>query len=87
MSSQIIINKISAKVMIRLSEEALTAITESLLPETETPSSERSSIELESLDGGLMMTFRASDISALRAAMNSYLRWVQGITNMFNVLD
>ena len=86
MSSQYF-SQVSANIEITLSDEIINIVKESLLPETETPSSDRSSVELNIVDGGLMLVFNASDISALRAAMNSYLRWIQGIINMFNVID
>ena len=87
MSSQNFSHTVEANVEIKLSEETIKVVMESLIPETLTPSSDRSSVELDILDGGLMMVFRASDISALRAAMNSYLRWVQGIINLFIVIE
>jgi tRNA threonylcarbamoyladenosine modification (KEOPS) complex Pcc1 subunit len=80
-------SKVSANIEITLSDEIINIVKESLLPETETPSSDRSSVELNIVEGGLILVFNASDISALRAAMNSYLRWIQGIINMFNVID
>ena len=87
MSSQNFSHTVEVNVEIKLSEETIKVVMESLIPETLTPSSDRSSVELDILDGGLMIVFRASDISALRAAMNSYLRWIQGIINMFNVIE
>jgi tRNA threonylcarbamoyladenosine modification (KEOPS) complex Pcc1 subunit len=87
MSSQNFYHRVEANVKIKLSEETVKIVIESLIPETLTPSSDRSSIELNILNDGLMMFFSASDTSALRAAMNSYLRWVQGIINMFNVIE
>ena len=87
MSSQNFSHTVEVNVEIKLSEETIKVVMESLIPETLTPSSDRSSVALDILDGGLMIVFRASDISALRAAMNSYLRWIQGIINMFNVIE
>lgn len=47
-----------------------------LEPETKTQLTGRSSVKITKKDGNLMLTFKAMDTSALRAAINSYLHWV-----------
>ncbi len=53
-----------------------------LNPEAETPSSERSHTIVEPTTYGIRLRTEASDLSALRAALNSYLRWVEGILDI-----
>ncbi len=51
----------------------------SLLPEAERPASERSRVDVEAEDGGLVIRIEASDVAALRAAFNSYVHWVSAV--------
>ncbi|GAF81041.1 unnamed protein product, partial [marine sediment metagenome] len=53
-----------------------------LVPEIEQPTSERSVVEVSTEEGKLIIRFEASDIAALRAAINSYLRWVGAILDV-----
>jgi len=71
-----------ADVRLIIPDDAVDAILDALTPETETPSSERSSAELRRTPGGLSITAVSSDTSALRACLNSYLRWVQGVIDV-----
>lgn len=74
------------KVDIKLPERAIDIILISLEPESKTPSSERSSVKLSRNEDGICLLIMASDTSALRAALNSYLRWVEGILSMIEKL-
>jgi tRNA threonylcarbamoyladenosine modification (KEOPS) complex Pcc1 subunit len=68
-----------AQAVIRLkfsSEKQLKVILKALKPETETSATPRSKVHLKAEDQSLILEFRARDTSALRAAMNSYLRLV-----------
>ncbi len=58
-----------------------------LQPETKTPPSFRSKVKVEGVGATLTLSFEASDTSALRAALNSYLRWVNIINDSCLVLD
>jgi len=51
-------------------------------PETETPSSDRSRTTISLKGDSLTLHIEATDTSALRAALNSYLRWVDGILRL-----
>ena len=68
-----------AQAIIRLnfsSEKQLKVVLQALKPETETSSTNRSKVNL-TVDGhSLILDFRAKDTSALRAAINSYLRLI-----------
>jgi tRNA threonylcarbamoyladenosine modification (KEOPS) complex Pcc1 subunit len=55
---------------------------DSLLPEVERPASERSRVDVEALNGRLVIRIDASDVAALRAAVNSYLRWVSAVQDV-----
>jgi tRNA threonylcarbamoyladenosine modification (KEOPS) complex Pcc1 subunit len=53
-----------------------------LLPEVERPASQRSIVEVEAMNGTLFIHIDASDVVALRAAVNSYLRWVSAVQDV-----
>jgi len=68
-----------AQAIIRLdfsSEKQLKVVLEALKPETRSPATRRSKVQMESEGNSLTLNFKASDTSALRAAINSYLRWI-----------
>ncbi|UCE29628.1 MAG: hypothetical protein JSV85_02610 [Candidatus Bathyarchaeota archaeon] len=58
------------------SKELLKTVIKALRPETEIKSTHRSKVRVESKGKTLVVCFEAEDTSALRAAINSYLRWV-----------
>jgi len=77
-------------IIIRLdfpSEERLKIVLDALKPETRTPPSPRSRVKADGTDNTLVLNFEATDTSALRAAVNSYLRWVSLVKNMCSALD
>lgn len=68
-----------AQAVIRLnfsSEKQLHVVLQALKPETETSSTGRSEVHMTVEEQGLVLNFRAKDTSALRAAINSYLRLI-----------
>ena len=77
---------ISAKVNIVLDPDLLDAMKTALIPEAESPSSERSRTEVRIQGNELVIETVASDTSALRSSLNSYLRWVQGIQDIVDIL-
>jgi len=77
---------VSATVSIELDSDLLDAINTALVPEAESPSSERSKTEIRILGNELVIKTFASDTTALRASLNSYLRWVQGIQGIVDIL-
>lgn len=79
-----------SRVVVRLnfpSKRRLEIMLGALQPETKTPASFRSRVNVEGVGTTLTLSFEASDISALRAAVNSYLRWVNIINDSCLVLD
>jgi len=71
-----------ATVQIKFKPELGKVMNKALKPEIESQFSDRTKVSMEQKSSGLKMTFKASDIVALRAAVNSYLRWIQGILNI-----
>jgi tRNA threonylcarbamoyladenosine modification (KEOPS) complex Pcc1 subunit len=57
-------------------EKQLQVVLQALKPETQTTSSSRSKVEMTTENQNLVLNFMATDTSALRAAMNSYLRLI-----------
>lgn len=80
-------NIIEAVIKIELNERLLDIIETSLSPESESPSSDRSETSIRVEDNQLIIQTSASDTTALRASINSYLRWVNGIQNIFDIIE
>ena len=80
-------NAVVAVVKIELNNRLLGVIKTALGPESETPSSDRSETCVKIENNYLVIETRASDTTALRASLNSYLRWVDGIQNIVNNID
>ena len=64
------------------SEKQLKVVLEALRPETDTSSTSRSKVHMKAEDQSLVLEFNAKDTSALRAAMNSYLRLIGVAMNL-----
>jgi tRNA threonylcarbamoyladenosine modification (KEOPS) complex Pcc1 subunit len=74
-----------AQAVIRLnfsSEKQLKTVLEALKPETETSTTSRSKVDLKAEGHSLVLEFKATDTSALRAALNSYLRLIGVAMNL-----
>lgn len=74
-----------AQAVVRLnfpSEKQLQTVLQALKPETETPSSSRSKVQMKSEGKSLVLNFITKDTSALRASMNSYLRLINVAINL-----
>jgi len=68
-----------AQALIRLnfpSERDVEIALQALQPETKTAPAARSKVQVSGEDRNLILSFEAKDTSALKAAINSYLRWV-----------
>jgi tRNA threonylcarbamoyladenosine modification (KEOPS) complex Pcc1 subunit len=79
-----------AQAVIRLnlsSEKQLKAVLEALKPETETSTTSRSKVDMKTENQTLILDFRAKDTSALRAAMNSYLRLIVVAMNLQTFME
>lgn len=69
----------------KLPKELASIIGDALLPEVERPTSDRSRVSVETGIDVVKISIEASDISALRAALNSYLRWIESILDVVEV--
>lgn len=68
------------------SEERLQIVLVALKPETRISSS-RSKVQAEGKENRLTLIFEARDTSALRAALNSYLRWITVINDACSAME
>jgi len=78
------------RAVIRLSfrsKRHLKTMLNSLRPETRKSPGSRSRTTVEEEDGSLIITFEARDTSALRAAINAYLRWISLTRNILESVD
>jgi len=67
-------------------EKQLEIVLHSLKPEAQKPATTRSRTNLKKQDGFLVLKVEASDTVALRASLNAYLRWINSILDVFDVL-
>lgn len=77
-----LVESADAEIRIKASKELVNILLGALQPEAERPSSARSSVSMEAEGRRLAMRVTASDIAALRAALNSYLRWVDAVLDV-----
>jgi KEOPS complex subunit Pcc1 len=78
-----------AKATVRLkfsSKKELETILKSLQPEVKTPTTTRSHTELQKEGNFIVLKVEASDTVALRATLNAYLRWINSIVNVLQVV-
>jgi len=79
--------KAGATVRLKLpSEQKLQTILRSLEPEINCPTA-RSRASLAKEGDCLTLKIEAKDTVALRAALNAYLRWINSILNVFQILE
>ena len=79
-----------AKAEIRLkfpSEKALKTVSDALLPEICKPVSRRANVALGNDELYLILKVEAEDTVALRSAVNAFLRWINSMTNIVDVLE
>lgn len=80
----------NAHAIIRLdfpSERHLTIVLRALEPEAKSSPTSRSRVRVERKGSRLILSFKTSDTSALRAAINSYLHWIAIIKDTHFVLE
>ncbi len=71
-----------ARIEVDVSPSDSEVILSSLRPEVESLSSDRSNVRVEKSANGVALIIKADDVTALRAAVNSYLHWIQGIIDI-----
>lgn len=70
------------------SKKWLDMVLKALEPETEMhPSTRRSKVSVTRKQNSLMLNFEANDTSALRASINSHLRWIILINDSFQAIE
>ena len=76
------VEQAEAQIILQMPEEKADIVMKALKPEADTPSSDRSSTIIEKGFNSVAIRVSASDTTALRANVNSYLHWVQGVIDM-----
>ena len=79
--------KAEAKILVEAPCSVIDIIIESLRPELESNISDRSKVLIEASERGLILKAEAEDVTALRAAVNSYLYWINGIIEIGNRIN
>ena len=69
------------------SEEHLKIVLDALTPETRISVARRSKVYVEGEGTRLKLIFETTDTSALRAALNSYLRWIVVINDACSAME
>ena len=81
---------IGAKAFVRLkfaSQKQLSTLLEALMPETKVKVTRRANVKLEEDGLFLVLTVEANDTVALRATLNAYLRWINSMINVMQVVE
>lgn len=81
---------ISAKAFVRLkfaSQKQLSTLLEALMPETKAHVTRRANVKLEEDGLFLVLTVEANDTVALRATLNAYIRWINSMINVMQVVE
>lgn len=80
--------KASAKIVCDIIKpEHLETIFRALEPEVRSPATLRSSVSLTKERGSLVLKATAKDTVALRATLNTYLRWMKSLISALEVLE
>jgi KEOPS complex subunit Pcc1 len=87
MGNEGVTEEVHAEILLEIPEKYITVILEALKPETDFSSSERSVTEVTRGIKSLLIVTNANDTSALRASLNSYLRWLQSILDILKVME
>ncbi len=69
------------------SEKQVNAVLNALKPEADAPLTRRSKVNLKRQDLFVILNFEAEDVVALRAALNSYLRWIDSTVNVLHSME
>ncbi len=74
--------RVEARIHIDATQETARVLLASIGPEAETGVSDRSRAKLVEEEGGIAILIEADDVTALRAAVNSYLYWAQEVLDL-----
>jgi len=81
---------VKTKANVRLkfsSEKKLQTVLKSLKPEVSSPATTRARTLLRKEELSLVLKVEGDDTVALRASLNAYLRWINSILNVLEVLE
>jgi tRNA threonylcarbamoyladenosine modification (KEOPS) complex Pcc1 subunit len=81
---------LKAKAVVRLrfpSKRQLDIFIKALEPEVKKPATARSKTNIESEENFLILRVEARDTVALRATLNAFLRWINSVVNVLEVLE
>lgn len=79
-----------AKAVVRLnfpSKKHLEILLKALEPEVKKPATTRSKASIEEKENFLVLKIEAKDTVALRATLNAFLRWINSVANVLEVLE
>lgn len=79
-----------AKAVVRLrfpSKRHLDIFLKALEPEVKKPATTRSKASIEEKENFLVLKVEAKDTVALRATLNAFLRWINSVANVLEVLE
>lgn len=70
------------------SDKQLTTLLNALMPEVNAPAgTRRAKVKLEKDGLFLLLEVDAEDTVALRSTLNAYLRWINSVVNVIDVVD
>jgi len=81
---------VRAKANIRLefkSQQQLTSMLDALTPEAKAPVTIRANVQLEQQGLFLLLKVDADDTVALRSTLNAYLRWINSMASVLEMVD
>ena len=73
-------------VFLHLGEEEARILYRAILPEVKDAPSRRTFVNLELAEGGILLSISAADPVALRAASNSFLRFIDSVLRSIRLL-
>jgi len=80
-------SRFEAKIRFHLPRDEAEILYSSIIPEAKDIPSKRTSVSMTLTEDGLNLMIKASDPVALRAALNSFLRFIDSILEMLHELD
>ncbi|MCX6643099.1 MAG: KEOPS complex subunit Pcc1 [Candidatus Bathyarchaeota archaeon] len=78
--------RVTAEIKLSVPQNMTHVLVASLKPEMAAPTSDRSVVIIDPTSSGILLKIEAEDVTALRAAANSYLYWAQGIIDLTSKL-
>ena len=69
------------------SEKHLQSLIDALTPETRVHTTKRTKATIEKQNSSLLLSVEANDVVALRAALNTYLRWIDSVRRVLGAVE